>query len=57
MTEEEIEAEAIALNDYVFFSTHYGATKEYFENKTIRLVDQMRILEKSVVILTDAAVI
>jgi len=56
MTEEEIEAEAIALNDYVFSFTHVGATDEYFsKNEEVTLADRLKVMDKSIFMLTDAA--
>ena len=56
MTEEEIEAEAIALNDYVFSFTHVGATDEYFnENEEVTLAERLKVMDKSIFMLTDAA--
>ena len=56
MTEAEIEAEAIALNDYVFSFTHVGATDEYFnENEEVAIADRLKVMDKSILMLTDAA--
>ena len=56
MTEAEIEAESILLNDYVFSFTHVGATDEYFnESEEVTLADRLKVMDKSILMLTDAA--